>query len=211
MSDCANAWNTPRIATDHAIRAKHRKIAYFRDPARMYECGVNFAEHPNGHTPMSGACMKGIHTMVKTIAKADGVIVFDGYKGVELPIADLLTLPAQEASGKGIKLIDESKTVTLVDANGHDGSPVQFRVTLRVERTPATQGEADLMARTAERQAQGKALRDAKQEASENRLITAVQNTAISVAKQIQQTDTVGEAIKQSIVNRLLPGLPSAQ
>lgn len=142
--------------------------------------------------------------MLKTIAKSDGVITFDGVPFVELPISELLAMASGEPSAKSIKVIDARKVVTLADTTAnHDGQPVQFTVSLRVERTPITEAEAQSIERTATKQNAGKLARDAQKLASENRLIDAVTATAINVAKATQTKDGITEQINRSVSARL--------
>lgn len=142
--------------------------------------------------------------MLKTIAKSDGVITFDGVSFVEIPVSEVLALAGGEASGKSIKVIDARKVVTLADTTAnHDGLPVQLTVSLRIERTPITEAEAQAIARTAAKQTASKAEREAKQLAGENRLIEAVTATAINVAKATQKSDSVTEQINRAVSARI--------
>jgi hypothetical protein len=145
--------------------------------------------------------------MIKTTVGKDGVISFDGVPFVELPISELLAMPGQEASTKGVKVIDQRKVVRLHDVTASfNGQPVEFVVSLRVERSPMHQAEQDLVDRTATQREQNKAIRDAKETASQDRLIQAVTNTAINVAKQTAKVDPITDAVTKSIIGRLALG-----
>ena len=148
----------------------------------------------------------------KTYASKDGVIRFDSLPWLEMPISELLELPSQEPSGKAIVVVNQRQTVRLADVTtGYNSEPVEFVVTVRIERSPQTQSEADLIDRTVAGREAGKALKAAKEFNARHELIAAVQDTAIKVASH-RAADPLADAVKQIVLGRLsVPQLSSGQ
>src|SRR3990167_6225015 len=127
---------------------------------------------------------------MKSYAKSDGVIRFDGMPFVELPISELLEMGSQEPTKTGIVIANHRQTVRLSDASTFNGEPVEFVVSLRVERSATSQAEADLIARTAEKKETNAAMKAAKEAAARQEHVASIQatatNTAVGIAKALQ-------------------------
>ena len=119
----------------------------------------------------------------KTIASKAGFVQFDGVDGIKLPIAELLDSPSTEPTGKAILVMNHRKVVTLHDVKDENGNYVTVTVTLRAERSPMNQGEAEAVVNKRLSTEANKDKREQKEQAANQRLIDAVQATAIKVAQ----------------------------
>lgn len=120
--------------------------------------------------------------MEKTIIQRASVLKFDGVEGIALSIDALLETPAQEATGKGLLLLNHRRTVRVFDVKDDNGNPVELTVTFRVERSPKSQNEAEMITNKRIAQEAGKALKTAKEENSQNRMAELSRKTAVEVA-----------------------------
>jgi hypothetical protein len=140
----------------------------------------------------------------KTIVGKDGTISFDGLPFLEMPVSDLLALPSQEASGKGIVVINQRRTVRLSDVTSQfNGQPVEFVVSVRVERSPIQQTEQDLMDRTSETKQANKDRKDAKETATRREhtaeIARVAKETAIDTLRLSTGNKTIADSIRESL------------
>lgn len=159
----------------------------------------------------------------KTITGKDGVISFDGLPFLEMPISALLDLPSQEASGKGIVVVNQRRTVRVADVSANfNGQPVEFVVSVRVERSPIVQTEQDLIDRTVETKDANKAKKEAKETATRREHVAEIarvaKETAIDTLRLSTGNKSIADSIRESlaVVDALRtvtarPGLPSGE
>jgi len=146
---------------------------------------------------------------MKTYVKNDdgkGEITFDGLPFVALPIDKLLEMPGAEATGRGILCINQRGVFRVADVTAtHNNEPVEFTVSIRVERTPTSQSEADLITRTAELKDRNASLKAAKEAAGRKEVYSAISSTAVETAKQLISTakDPIAESIRAQMNARL--------
>ena len=120
----------------------------------------------------------------KTIASKSGHVMFDGIEGVKVAIAPLLeTCDSAEPTGKALLVLNQRKVVTLHDAKDENGNPRVLTVTLRAEVSPETQAQAERILNKRQQTETNKEKKEAKEHAANQRLIDAVQTTAIKVAQ----------------------------
>jgi len=135
--------------------------------------------------------------MAKRYVQGDGQISFPDYPWLApIDVQKLATLPALDATGKGVLLVDvreqvcvlaggiDSETgqpLTVVDENGN---PLTLSVTIRVESGPRNKGQATMIQRKAEQQATGKTLRETKDANARKEHATAITKAAVDAAVQ---------------------------
>lgn len=132
---------------------------------------------------------------MKAYAKKDGVLKFDGLPWFEPPVSDLTALPAQEATKKGILIVNERRTFLCPDVVGENNLPCEFTVSLRIERTPATHQEEEQIARSTEQKDKAKAQREEKETNTRREVYEVVANTAVKAATGSRTQSTLEQQI----------------
>ncbi len=143
--------------------------------------------------------------MEKTILKHDGILTLDGCEWFKMPLADVLQLPAAEATGKNVLLADFRRPVVLSNGEDENGNPIQLLVTLKVEVAPRNARERQMVENKRASSAKAASEREAKADRTQDRVFHAITQTAIAAVKGNE--DPIAKAVKDSVAANIAAAL----